>query len=83
MSVLRKSFWRMVSQSVVCQIRLCQPDVIIHDGLVSFEQKNQGADQETPKRYFFMTIRSCSQCGRQVNTFWTKQRVREWKKKKK
>lgn len=73
MKNLNENFFRLADENLMCRIRLCIPDVIIHDGLTSWNEK-----KNKPPQYALMTVKSCSKCGRRTNAFWSKERKKEY-----
>lgn len=71
----------IVNKDWICAVRLCEADVLVHDGLVEWEELKQntpGHDPKKAQKRALMTIKKCSRCGRTVQFFWSKERFKQW-----
>ena len=66
-----------VFKDLVCKIRLCNPDILIHHGLVEIKV----AEKSTKNKGVYLTIKQCGRCGRKINRFWSKREKEIYKRK--
>lgn len=64
-----------VMKDLVCKIRLCDPDIVIHSGLAEIKEANKC----TKNKGVYMTVKMCGRCGRKVNNLWTKDEINLYK----